>query len=267
MNAETAVAIEAARAAGKLLRQELGGTRRISTKGASAINLVTEMDRRSERAIVGILREAYPDHAILAEEGGAQGGASERRWIIDPLDGTTNYAHGLPMFCVSVALEVSGEIVLGVAYDPNLEELFLAERGGGASLNGEPIRVSETTALEKSLLATGFPYDIRATARTNIPEFSAFSFRARAVRRIGSAVLDLCYVAAGRFDGYWELALGPWDMAAGSLIVREAGGLVTNVRGGPFALSGPGVLASNGRIHAAMLEVLAAACHAPRPGP
>ncbi|MBI2878681.1 MAG: inositol monophosphatase [Candidatus Rokubacteria bacterium] len=260
------IAIEAARTAGKLLRQELGGVRRISYKGASAINLVTEMDRRAERAIVEILCEAYPDHGILAEEGGAQGGPSEYRWIIDPLDGTTNYAHGLPVFCVAIALEAAGEIVLGVAYDPNLEELFVAERGGGASLNGEPIRVSETAALNESLLATGFPYTIRSTTRTNLSEFAAFSLRARAVRRIGSAVLDLCYVAAGRFDGYWELALGPWDLAAGSLVVREAGGVVTNVQGGPFTLAGPGVLATNGKLHPAMLEVLEAACGPARPG-
>lgn len=265
MNAFLTTAIEAARAAGQLLRQELGGSRRITYKGA--INLVTEMDRRAERLIVGVLREAFPDHAVLAEESGVQAGTSGYRWIIDPLDGTTNYAHGLPMFCVSVALEADGEVVLGVAYDPNLEELFLAERGGGAFLNGEPIRVSETAALEESLLTTGFPYDIRSTTRTNLPEFAAFSLRARAVRRIGSAVLDLCYVAAGRFDGYWELALGPWDLAAGSLIVREAGGVVTNVRGGPFALEGPGVLATNGKIHHAMLEVLEAACGPARPGP
>lgn len=251
------IAVDAARSAGKLLREELGGVRRIHYKGA--INLVTEMDQRAEGLIVGRLLDAFPDHAVLAEEGGARGGPAEYRWLIDPLDGTTNYAHGVPVFAVSVALERAGVVELGVAYDPNLDECFVAERGRGATLNGEPIRVSTTAALSESLLATGFPYDIRTSAETNLPEYAALSLRAQAVRRLGSAVLDLCYVAAGRFDAFWELRLGPWDMAAGGLIVEEASGRVTDVRGGPWSLDGPGVLASNGRLHAALLEVLAAA--------
>ncbi len=251
------VAVEAARGAGTLLRDALGGTRRIRYKG-SPTNLVTEMDQRAESLIVGRLRQAFPDHAILAEESGAQPGRSDYRWLIDPLDGTTNYAHGVPVFAVSVALERAGEVVLGVAYDPNLDECFLAERGGGATLNGQAIHVSETPTLDESLLATGFPNDIRTASQTNLPEYSALSLRTRGVRRIGSAVLDLCYVAAGRFDGYWELRLGPWDMAAGGLIVQEAGGRLTDVRGGTWRLEGPGVLASNGRIHAAVLDALAA---------
>jgi len=250
------VAVEAARSAGKLLREELGGTRRIHHKGI--INIVTEMDQRSEALIIGRLLEAFPDHAVLAEEGGVTVGRSEYRWHIDPLDGTTNYAHGLPLFAVSIALERAGVVELGVAYDPNLDECFVAERGKGATLNGEPIQVSNCTTLDQSLLVTGFPYDIRTTTETNLPEYATLSLRAQAVRRLGSAVLDLCYVACGRLDGFWELALGPWDMAAGGLIVLEAGGRVTNVLGGPWRLQGPGVLASNGHIHEAVLEGLAA---------
>jgi myo-inositol-1(or 4)-monophosphatase len=252
------IAVEAARSAGKLLREALGGTRRISYKGGYSTNLVTEMDRRSEALIVERLRQAFPDHAILGEEGGARAGQSEYRWLIDPLDGTTNYAHGLPVFSVSIALERAGQMQLGVAYDPNLDELFVARRGGGATLNGEPIRVSDTAVLDESLLATGFPYDIRTTADNNLPEYAALALRSRAVRRLGSAVLDLCSVACGRFDGFWELALGPWDMAAGGLMVLEAGGRLTNVRGGSWSVDGPGALASNGRIHESILEVLEA---------
>jgi len=250
------VAVEAARSAGKLLREELGGTRRIHHKGI--INIVTEMDQRSEALIIGRLLEAFPDHAVLAEEGGVTVGRSEYRWHIDPLDGTTNYAHGLPLFAVSIALERAGVVELGVAYDPNLDECFVAERGKGATLNGEPIQVSNCTTLDQSLLVTGFPYDIRTTTETNLPEYATLSLRAQAVRRLGSAVLDLCYVASGRLDAFWELSLGPWDMAAGGLIVLEAGGRVTNVLEGPWRLQGPGVLASNGHIHEAVLEGLAA---------
>jgi myo-inositol-1(or 4)-monophosphatase len=249
------VALDAARGAGQLLRGELGGTRRIRHK-RSAIDLVTEMDQRAEAFIVERLLGAFPDHAVLAEESGATDGRSEYRWLIDPLDGTTNYAHGLPVFAVSVALERAGVVELGVAYDPSRDECFVAERGRGATLNGEPIRVSSVDALDQALLVTGFPYDIRTTSETNLPEHATLSVRAQAVRRLGSAVIDLCYVACGRLEGFWELALGPWDMAAGGLIVREAGGRVTNVRGGPWRLEGPGVLATNGRVHDAILAAL-----------
>jgi myo-inositol-1(or 4)-monophosphatase len=249
------VALDAARGAGRLLRDELGGTRRISHK-RSVIDLVTEMDQRAERFIVERLLEAFPDHAVLAEESGATDGRSEYRWVIDPLDGTTNYAHGLPIFAVSVALERAGVVELGVAYDPSRDECFVAQRGQGATLGGEPIRVSGVDSLDRALLVTGFPYDIRTTGETNLPEYAALSVRAQAVRRLGSAVLDLCYVACGRLDGFWEQALGPWDMAAGGLIVQEAGGRVTNVRGGPWHLEGPGVLASNGLVHDEILAGL-----------
>jgi myo-inositol-1(or 4)-monophosphatase len=248
-------ALDAARGAGRLLRDALGGTRRIQHK-RSVIDLVTEMDQRAEAFIVSRLLGAFPDHAVLAEESGATDGRSEYRWLIDPLDGTTNYAHGLPIFAVSVALERSGVVELGVAYDPTRDECFVAGRGCGATLNGEAIRVSSVDGLDQALLVTGFPYDIRTSGETNLPEYAALSVRAQAVRRLGSAVLDLCYVACGRLDGYWELALGPWDMAAGGLIVQEAGGQVANVRGGPWRLEGPGILASNGLVHDAILAEL-----------
>ncbi len=249
------MAVEAARAAGQLLRRELPGRRRISYK-TSPTNLVTEMDARAEALVVEALAKAFPDDAVLAEEAGATAGRSARRWIVDPLDGTTNYAHGVPLFAVSIALERAGRVVLGVVYDPCHDELYVAERGEGATLNDRPLRVSETATIDESLLATGFPYDIRETADTNLREYGAFSLRARAVRRLGSAVLYLAWVAAGRFDGYWELTLGTWDVAAGALLVEEAGGRVTDLGGGPLDLARPAVVASNGRIHDAMLSLL-----------
>ena len=252
---ERRVAIDAARAAGQLLRGELAGQRRIAFKG-SPTNLVTEMDSRAEALITERLRDAFPDDAILAEESGARAGASARRWIIDPLDGTTNYAHGIPIFAVSIALEIDGAVSLGVIYDPNFDELFVAERGRGATLNDAPLTVSKAATLDESLLATGFPYNIRETQSTNLREYAAFAVRARGVRRMGSAVLYLSYVAAGRLDGYWELRLGPWDIAAGMLVVEEAGGRITDIDGGRIDVDAPSVIASNGRIHDAMLHVL-----------
>ena len=252
---EARVAVDTARAAGHLLRSELRGPRRISYKGAPT-NLVTEMDARAETLIIDALGRAFPDDTILSEESGAHAGRSGRRWIVDPLDGTTNYAHGLPIFAVSIALEARGRVQLGVVFDPSHDELFAAERGGGAFVNDERLRVSAAAHLDESLLATGFPYEIRHTAETNLPEYAAFSVRTRGVRRLGSAVLYLAWVAAGRLDGYWELTVGPWDVAAGSLLVEEAGGRVSDLRGGPLVLDRPAVVASNGRIHDAMLAVL-----------
>ncbi|HEV8471941.1 MAG TPA: inositol monophosphatase family protein [Methylomirabilota bacterium] len=252
---ERRVAVDAARAAGRLLRDELSGARRIAFKG-SPTNLVTEMDQRAEAEILSRLRAAFPDDAILAEERGAAAGRSGRRWIVDPLDGTTNYAHGLPIFSVSIALQADGRIALGVVYDPTRDELYVAERGRGATLNDAPIAVSATTSLDASLLVTGFPYNIRETADTNFAEYAAFSVRARAVRRLGSAVLDLAYVASGRFDGCWALQLGSWDVAAGSLLVEEAGGRVTGIDGADLDVDAPTLIASNGRIHTEMLKVL-----------
>jgi myo-inositol-1(or 4)-monophosphatase len=252
---ERRVAVETARAAGQLLRGELLGSRQISYKGAPT-NLVTEMDARAEALIVDRLRASFPDDAILAEERGAEPGRSGRRWIIDPLDGTTNYAHGLPIFAVSIALQDGAAVTLGVLYDPTREEMFVAERGGGAWLNDARIAVSVTPTLDASLLTTGFPYDIRVRADNNLKEYAAFCLRSHGVRRCGSAVLDLACVASGRFDGFWELRLGPWDVAAGALLVEEAGGRVTGIDGAPLDIDAPTLVASNGRIHDEILAIL-----------
>ena len=214
------------------------------------------MDARVEELIVGRLAAAFPDDAVLAEERGASAGRSGRRWIIDPLDGTTNYAHGFPAFGVSIALQSAARVELGVIYDPNLDELFVAERGRGTTVNDQALAVSTTATLDESLLATGFPYNIREGGDNNLKEYAAFSVRARAVRRMGSAVLYLAWLATGRLDGYWELRLGPWDVAAGSLMVEEAGGRITNLSGGALDLDAPALVATNGRIHSAVLEVL-----------
>lgn len=254
MEKEAKAAVTAAKEAGALLKKHLGDAGRVEFKGA--VDIVTEMDRRAESLIKDRLGAAFPDYATLAEESDATETGSERRWIIDPLDGTTNYAHGFPFFCVSIALEDSGGVVLGVVYDPMLDEIFTAEKGGGAYLNGRPISVSSTERLDRSLLATGFPYDIRTSSSNNLDNFSKFSLRAQAVRRAGSAALDLCYVACGRFDGFWELKLHPWDTAAGALIVTEAGGTVTDFSGNSFSIYGDECLATNGVVHGEMIEVL-----------
>lgn len=248
------IAIRAAREAGELLRAGMG--RRIEITHKGPVDLVTEIDLASEQLIRGLISTHYPRHAVLGEEEGEVAGSAEYRWIIDPLDGTTNYAHGYPAFCVSIAVEYRDEVIVGVVYDPTRDELFAAERGAGATLNNLPIRVSDTAPLKQALLATGFPYDISTERFTNLENFRNFYLNAQAVRRAGSAALDLCYVACGRFDGFWELGLKAWDMAAGTLLVREAGGHVTAIDGGPFVLERNECVASNGRIHAEMLGVL-----------
>ena len=255
LRAEREAAIHLARAAGDLLRDAVVGPRRIAYKG-SPTNLVTEMDARAEALVVDRLLDLFPDDAILAEERGARPGGSGRRWIIDPLDGTTNYAHGLPIYAVSIGLEIGGLVRLGVVYDPSQRELFVAERGGGAYCNDTRLTVSSAATLDTSLLATGFPYDIRERADNNLREYAAFALRARGVRRLGSAVLYLAWLAAGRLDGYWELRLGPWDVAAGGLMVEEAGGRLTGLTGEPLDLDHPRLVVSNGRIHDEMLAVL-----------
>jgi myo-inositol-1(or 4)-monophosphatase len=258
---ERRVAVDAARAAGELLRRALSTTRHVAFKGTPT-NLVTEMDARAETLVVDALLGAFPDDGILAEEGSARAGRSGRRWIIDPLDGTTNYAHGVPLFSVGIGLEVGGRVVLGVVYEPSRDELYVGERGAGAWLNDARLAVSTTETLGASLLATGFPYDIRETTETNLPQYGAFAVRARAVRRFGSALLDFAYVAAGRLDGFWELRLSPWDVAAGVILVEEAGGRVTDLAGGPLDLERPSVVATNGRIHGQVLAVLEETKHA-----
>lgn len=246
-------AYQAAQRAGRLLKDNLKRRFGVSKKGR--IDLVTEMDVASETCIVDHLLKRFPDHEVLAEEQGKHGQSSPFKWIIDPLDGTTNYAHGFPCFAVSIALEVQGEVQVGVVYDPNQEETFLARRGQGAELNGKPIRVSREARLVDSLVATGFSYRQEKMAE-NLKHFGRISLEVRAVRRIGSAALDLCYVACGRFDGYWELTLHPWDVAAGKLLVEEAGGRVTRLDGSPASIYGEEFLATNGRIHEAMSRIL-----------
>lgn len=250
------LAIEAAREAGKLLKLHAGKPRQVETKSGEESNLVTEIDRKSEETIIRIIRSRYPSHDVLAEESGSHEKKSDYRWIIDPLDGTINFTHGVPIFCVSIALEYKGTVILGVIYDPNLDELFTAEKGKGAFLNSRPIHVSKTAKLRESLLVTGFPYNVQSNPDHAIERFVAFLQEARAVRRLGSAALDLCYVAAGRFDGFWEVSLNPWDIAAGVLILEEAGGTYTDFRGFPSTIYTKPLLTSNGLIHNQMIEVL-----------
>jgi myo-inositol-1(or 4)-monophosphatase len=250
-------AIRIARDAGCLLRDRVGTRLNVALKGE--IDLVTDVDLASEHLIREAIATHYPRHQVLGEEEGLAETSSDYRWVIDPLDGTSNYAHGFPVFCVSIALEHRGETILGVVYDPMRDELFTAERGGGASLNRKPIQVSSTRELSRSMLATGFPYDIRTSKLTNLDHWSDFAMHAQALRRCGSAALDFCYVACGRFDGFWELSLNPWDMAAGALIVREAGGRISNFAGGDFSNYKAEVVASNGEIHDQMLAVIALA--------
>jgi myo-inositol-1(or 4)-monophosphatase len=250
---------DAVREAGRYLKSHLG--RDVETSYKGAVDLVTPYDLGAQDILVGRLSAAFPGHGFLAEEGLERSGASGCRWVIDPLDGTTNYAHGFPVFSVSAGLECDGRLVLGFVYDPVRDEMFQAEAGRGASLNGAAIRVSTVSELDHSLLATGFPYDVRQSPENNLDHWSRFIVRAQAIRRCGSAALDLAYVASGRFDGFWELKLKPWDVAAGSLIVGEAGGRVTDFAGGPFALASPGLVATNGLVHGEILEVLRQSAH------
>lgn len=245
---------EAAQKAGRMLRKNIDKCREIFFKGT--VDLVTNFDNQSQRIIFIHLSTCFPDHDFLAEEGLRKEKGAEFRWIIDPLDGTTNYAHSFPVLCVSVALEWKGEIVLGVIYDPMREEMFSAVKGEGAFLNGKEIKVSSVDNLDKSLVATGFPYDIRVSEVNNIVHFNNFITRVQGIRRCGSAAMDLCYVACGRFDGFWELKLEPWDMAAGALIVQETGGRISDFENREFSIFSSEILATNGLIHLQMVEVL-----------
>ncbi len=252
MTKELKAALSAAKGAGEVLRKGFGWQHSVRYKGE--VDLVTEVDEQAEQVIREILLGAFPAYGMLAEEGGALVGEEDARWIVDPLDGTTNYAHGLPLFCVSVALERAGEVVVGVVHDPMHEETFVAEQGRGATLNGERIKVSGTEELIRALIATGFPYD-----RPKMPEaldlFGRFAAITRGMRRLGSTALDLCYVASGRLDGYYERGIWAWDIAAGGLILQEAGGKVTDYRGGVLDLEGREIVASNGALHAAMTRL------------
>jgi myo-inositol-1(or 4)-monophosphatase len=250
-------AIETARMAGGLLLEKFGKKLNVSMKGD--INLVTEADLASEKLIIERVRSHYPQHSILAEESGEAviiGGANKWKWIVDPLDGTTNFAHGYPCFCVTLALEHEGQIVVGVTYDPTRNEMFAAEKGQGASLNNKPIRVSAAEKLADSLIVTGFPYDFKQ--RENFARhLTSFLLQSRGVRRDGSAAIDMAYVACGRFDGFWEEGLNPWDVAAGLLLIEEAGGRVSYYDNSPFSIYTPPICASNGAIHDEMIAVLA----------
>jgi myo-inositol-1(or 4)-monophosphatase len=248
------VALEAVLAAGEIVRAGFGKVQRLRFKGE--VDLVTEVDERAERTIVEIIRRRFPQHTILAEEGSAGGQDARFRWIVDPLDGTTNYAHALPLFCTSIAYEEDGAIVLGAIYDPIRDELFLAQRGRGATLNGRRLAVSTNDVLLTCLTATGFPYD-RAQLPRALRSFSALSAATQGVRRLGSAALDCAYVASGRLDAYWEHFVNPWDVAAGWLMVVEAGGQVTSTAGAPFEFEPGDILASNGLIHDVFLSALA----------
>ncbi|MGA2151740.1 MAG: inositol monophosphatase family protein [Geobacteraceae bacterium] len=248
------IAVSAARAAGALQRERLWLEHDIAFKGES--NLVTEVDTACEELIVDAIRDRYPDHDILAEENDYATLYSSHKWIIDPLDGTTNYAHGFPWFGISIALEIDGVVRAGVIYHPMMDELFTAVKGEGGFLNGGRIHVSFRAPLKNSLLATGFPYDRSWGNENNFANFEKFQLAARAVRRAGAAALDLAYVAAGRLDGYWECKLKPWDVAAGMLLVEEAGGEVTNHGGEPYSIYDHRIVASNGLIHEEMVGIL-----------
>ncbi len=253
-----ATAIEAVTRAGGMQLARFGSRMRVDKKGE--IDLVTEVDLAVERMVRELITDRFPDHAVLAEELGGDGSgcANGYCWVFDPIDGTTNYAHGLPIFCASLALEVDGRPEVAAVYDPSRQELFTAERGVGAFVNGRRLAVSPSATLLDSLLVTGFPYDVHDTVEDIVGLFGEFIRRARAVRRLGSAALDLCYVGAGRMDGFWEQRLHPWDVAAGALVVEEAGGRVTGMDGREFGSRLGHVLASNGHIHEQMLEVIAA---------
>jgi myo-inositol-1(or 4)-monophosphatase len=245
-------AVEIARESGALLAKLFTQPMEITYKRRS--DLVTVADRRSEALIVERLQRHFPEHGIVAEEGGGHSAPSEYCWYVDPLDGTTNFAHGFPMFCVTLGLARRGEVIAGVVYDPTRDDLYTAERGGGAYLNGRRLQVSRTEKLSECLVATGFP-PFATNHDLNIKFYFRFTELSHGIRRCGSAALDLCSVAAGRFDGFWELKLNPWDKAAGSLLVTEAGGRMSDIQGRPFDLLGDDVFASNGLIHDQMLEV------------
>ncbi len=248
-------AVKAAKIAGKIQKQYYGRSINIQYKSKNYLNLVTEVDRLCEKKVLSFLQKKFPSHNFWGEETGRVEGPSEYTWLVDPLDGTTNYAHGYPFFCCSVALLKNMNPLVGAVYDPMLGECFTAEKGKGAFLNGKRLRVSRTPRVAQSLLATGFAYAVRET-HYNLDNFRKFVLKAQGVRRDGSASLNLCYVAAGRFDGFWERGIQAWDMAAGVLMITEAGGKVTDISGKPFNLLGQNAIASNGKIHREIFKLL-----------
>ncbi len=243
------------REAGEILKKGFGQEHRVTHK--STIDLVTEMDQLAEDFLLGKIKEKYPGHSILSEEIGLIAGDGDHQWYVDPLDGTVNYAHGIPIFCISIAYSDHGQLTRAVINSPMMGEVFTAERGSGAFLNGQRLHVSTTTDLIQSLLVTGFPYDVQTSKRNNLDHFEHFMKRSQGVRRFGSAAIDLAYVAAGRFEGYWELGIKPWDIAAGVLLVEEAGGIVTDLAGGKNYFTPPyALIAANPALHPLILERL-----------
>lgn len=249
------IAVSAARSAGRIIMRHYNQVEQLTVRAKSRNDFVTEVDQMAEQDIIRVIRKAYPDHAIIGEEGGADG-TGDFVWIIDPLDGTTNYLHGLPQFAVSIALQVRGLLEAAVVYNPFTQELFTATRGDGAQLDGRRLRVSKAKELEGSLIGTGFPFSQVERIEAYLPMLREVMANTAGVRRAGAAALDLAYVAAGRLDGFWELGLKPWDMAAGALLVKEAGGLVTELGGGENAMETGNVLAGNPKVHEALLKML-----------
>lgn len=250
------LAIEAALEAGQFLKESVGQVLQVERKLGQETNLVTQIDKKAEEIIISKIKRRYPDHDFLAEESGSHKKQSEYRWIIDPLDGTLNFTHGVPLFSVSIGVERQGEIIAGVVYEPNLGELFTAEKGKGAFLNKKRIHVSKVDTLIESMVVTGFPYTIQQNPDNAVQHFVNVLMKAQGVRRLGSAAVDLCYVACGRFEGFWEVSLNAWDMAAGVLMVEEAGGRFTDFRGAPSTIYTKQILATNGLVHEKLVEVL-----------
>lgn len=249
------VLLEATKEAGKIIQQYFQGSFNIENK-EGINNLVTEVDKHSEKAIIDIIRKNYPGHSIISEEEGEMLQESDYQWIIDPIDGTVNFAHGIPICCVSIGLKHKEELLLGAVYNPMMNELFFAEKGKGAYLNDKPIKVSSKTNFAKACLVTGFPYKWPNSSEHPIRVFERFILEGLPVRRLGSAAIDLCWVACGRFDGFWEYNLSSWDVAAGYLIVQEAGGRITNFDGEPYSVFDKETLATNGHIHEDMLRLI-----------
>lgn len=248
------IAISVAKEAGSYQKEKFGSELKIEFKGA--IDLVTEVDKKSEQIILNGIQDNFPEHDIMAEEGGGERKDSAYKWIVDPLDGTTNFAHRLPLFAVSIALEFKGKIIGGVVYNPIYDELFCAFKGEGAYLNNKKIKVTNTNTLDHAMIATGFAYNLRKNISKHIVHFQNVIVKAQAVRRLGSAAIDICYLACGRFDGFWELNLFPWDTAAGTIIAEEAGALVSRFDGSPYTVYEKDLLITNSKIHAEMIKVL-----------